>query len=371
MEANSWLHLAAQDPRYRLPDDLRARDPFLARDCGWVEQMRPLIRDLSAPGQLVLDPFCGFGTTLLAAALEQRNGIGIEVDPERAQLARERLTRLGFEAPRVLACDALEGLATLADIDLIATNLPYFGCNFGATAEASPQLYGCASYAEYLERLRLIIDAMKSCLRPGAHVVATVQNVQVGYHFVAQAFDIARMLAERFTLLEERVLVYDRARRAERPPAHANRAHEYVLVALNETRAIDLDDSLVCLRALVHEHGRCVVFGSFARWLREGDAAPRPGDVDVLVEPNFEALARSSAWLEQRGFRLERWGARISAATLPAAAPGSHYVRARRLRADGRLCQIDLAFGQTQAEFEAAFADSELVSGLRVARAAS
>ena len=46
----------------------------------------PLVHDAMrefdvAPGDTVLDPFCGTGTTLVAAMLEGRNGLGIEVNP--------------------------------------------------------------------------------------------------------------------------------------------------------------------------------------------------------------------------------------------------------------------------------------------------
>ena len=41
---------------------------------------------------VVLDPFCGAGTTLLAAAEEGCRGIGIEIDPEYVKTARARLS---------------------------------------------------------------------------------------------------------------------------------------------------------------------------------------------------------------------------------------------------------------------------------------
>ena len=42
-------------------------------------------------GDTVLDPFCGTGTTLLAAANAGRNGIGVELDPAYARMAAIRL----------------------------------------------------------------------------------------------------------------------------------------------------------------------------------------------------------------------------------------------------------------------------------------
>ncbi len=49
------------------------------------------IRLHGVPGATVLDPFCGAGTTLLAAAEEGCKGIGIEIDPEYVATAEARL----------------------------------------------------------------------------------------------------------------------------------------------------------------------------------------------------------------------------------------------------------------------------------------
>ncbi|MEA3227228.1 MAG: DNA methyltransferase [Planctomycetota bacterium] len=39
----------------------------------------------------VLDPFCGSGTTLIAALRNGRNGIGVEIDPEYCRMAAKSL----------------------------------------------------------------------------------------------------------------------------------------------------------------------------------------------------------------------------------------------------------------------------------------
>lgn len=46
---------------------------------------------VTSPGDLVLDPFCGSGTTLVAAKLLGRNFLGIDVAGEAVQLAMQRL----------------------------------------------------------------------------------------------------------------------------------------------------------------------------------------------------------------------------------------------------------------------------------------
>lgn len=65
-----------------------------------LKLMKLLIELVTQEGSIVLDPFCGSGTTCLAAAELNRAYIGIEIDPEMAKIAQERLA--AFEAqPRI------------------------------------------------------------------------------------------------------------------------------------------------------------------------------------------------------------------------------------------------------------------------------
>lgn len=56
------------------------------------ELPRRLIRMFSFPGEVVLDPFLGSGTTMLAAANLERKCVGIELNHEFEELIRERLS---------------------------------------------------------------------------------------------------------------------------------------------------------------------------------------------------------------------------------------------------------------------------------------
>ena len=50
-----------------------------------------LVRMFSFVGDVVLDPFCGSGTSMLAAMQSGRNSIGIEIDPEYCNMIEHRL----------------------------------------------------------------------------------------------------------------------------------------------------------------------------------------------------------------------------------------------------------------------------------------
>lgn len=53
--------------------------------------MKALIELTTLPGHLVVDPFCGSGTTLVAAACLGRKYLGIDLEPTHCQTARRRL----------------------------------------------------------------------------------------------------------------------------------------------------------------------------------------------------------------------------------------------------------------------------------------
>ena len=53
----------------------------------------------SNPGDLVLDPFCGSGTTLVAASLHGRDFHGIDVSEDALSVAAERLAEAEIAQP--------------------------------------------------------------------------------------------------------------------------------------------------------------------------------------------------------------------------------------------------------------------------------
>ena len=59
-----------------------------------VDVLRPLIEAYSRPGDLVLDPFSGSGSTSIAAVMVGRRYLGIELESRYCEYARQRLAEL-------------------------------------------------------------------------------------------------------------------------------------------------------------------------------------------------------------------------------------------------------------------------------------
>jgi modification methylase len=58
-----------------------------------IELACRLVRMFSFFGDTVLDPFCGTGTTMIAAMKCDRNSIGVEIDSEYCRMATERIKK--------------------------------------------------------------------------------------------------------------------------------------------------------------------------------------------------------------------------------------------------------------------------------------
>jgi len=217
--------VGAEDPEHALP--------AAAGQSGLVSQLRPLIRELSAPGDLVFDPFAGWGTTLVAASVEGRRGIGTEVNPVRAEEARKRLE--GYAGQEMLCGDARKPPVGPDSVDLVLCDLPYFGTNLDTEAADTGQMYALRQYDVYLDALDEAFEAIAGVMRPGAYAVIAVQNRRINGEFVPLAWDAARVLGRHLTLGDERIHLYERPVGGD-DPLDSNRSHEYLLMATKEPR---------------------------------------------------------------------------------------------------------------------------------------
>ena len=63
---------------------------------------RNAILALSEPGDTVLDPMCGSGTTLVEALLNYRRAIGVDINPISTMISTSKTSRLSPEDEKIL-----------------------------------------------------------------------------------------------------------------------------------------------------------------------------------------------------------------------------------------------------------------------------
>jgi len=97
-------------PEGKHPDDVWLIQPIApsARERLGYPTQKPerlldrIIRASSQEGDLILDCFCGCGTTMAVAQMLNRRWIGVDISYTAIELVKERLNRLGIERPKVV-----------------------------------------------------------------------------------------------------------------------------------------------------------------------------------------------------------------------------------------------------------------------------
>ena len=195
--------------------DLAAQRPAgQADDVHFTEALaETVIADTTSPGDVVLDPFAGYGTTLVVAERMGRRAVGVEVLTEHVQIVQARTSGRA----RVVHGDArrLADLVT-GPVDLVLTSPPYMT----SVAHSDNPLTGYATddghYDTYLRELGTVFAQVAGLLRPGGHVVVNVANVVAGDHVTTLAWDVGRVVGEHLHFLGETFLCWD-----EHPPGLA------------------------------------------------------------------------------------------------------------------------------------------------------
>jgi tRNA G10 N-methylase Trm11 len=186
---------------------LSQRAPGQTEDVHFTESLATaIISEYSAPGNIVLDPFAGFGTTAHVATRMGRHPVAVELLPERADYIRHRTAGAGT----VITGDArqLDSLVN-GPVDLCLTSPPYM------TASGHPgnPLTGYATtdgdYRTYLSQLGSIFGDVAELLRPGGHAVLNVATIVTGDTITPLAWDLAQRVSAHLILRQEVFICWD------------------------------------------------------------------------------------------------------------------------------------------------------------------
>ena len=156
------------------------------------------IATYSAPGDLVVDPMAGIGSTLVEAVHLGRDAIGVEYEPTWAELARANLRHAasqGATGHGEVVCGDARHLAAVVDpsvvglVVLVVTSPPY-GASLHGRVTARPGQGIAKSHNRYstdpanlahvglaglLDAMGTILSGCARVLRPGGYVAMTVR----------------------------------------------------------------------------------------------------------------------------------------------------------------------------------------------------
>jgi DNA modification methylase len=224
---------------------------------------------------IVLDPFLGSGSTLVAALKKGHSGVGVEVVPDFAQMSYKRLRnsylpsifndkqnpsirlidrpeKLNFSPNKqelIIIKDTSHNLKNyISDeiIDLIITSPPYWTIHRRLrTADFkkprpysdNPQDLGnIEKYEEFIRELGKIFSNCFSILKTGAYCIVNVMDLRYGSKFIPYHVDIINLLNSIGFQLED-IIIWNRVKDYSnlRPLGYpykfiVNKVHEYLIV---------------------------------------------------------------------------------------------------------------------------------------------
>lgn len=158
----------------------------------WPPQMvRNIIELYSEPGDLVLDPMVGGGTTPVECLLTGRNSISIDINPGAIEITRDRLDlpdNFISDVPKTIHRTFVGDIRNMDEIgdetiDLIATHPPYVNIiSYAPLIDGDLSQFG--NYELFFKEFRRAILEMKRVLKSGGFCAVLIGDTHNKSHFV-------------------------------------------------------------------------------------------------------------------------------------------------------------------------------------------
>lgn len=206
------------------------------------------IKFFTKKGQIVLDPFLGIGSTLVACDRTDRIGIGIELNEKYADIAKMRTKQ------RIINGNSAElSKMELPTIDYCISSPPYWNVLNRSTkdfknkreksdldvnySESTNDLGNISDYEQFIDALVNIYKEVYQVLKPKGYITIIIKNVKKEGKLYPLAWDLAKRLSELYVLKDEKIWAQDKVGLAPYGYPHAwvsNIIHHYCLILRKE-----------------------------------------------------------------------------------------------------------------------------------------
>jgi DNA modification methylase len=178
---------------------------------------RNIILSYSRPGELVLDMFCGAGTTAIEAKLLERRCIAADINEQAIELAKENVNfdinllpfpdekQKKYFEPELLVKDARD-LSWLADesVDLICTHPPY--ANIIKYTDNKEEDLSFLEVNEFLVEMKKVARESFRVLKPGRQCALLIGDARKRKHVIPLGFRLISVYLEAGFYLRELII---------------------------------------------------------------------------------------------------------------------------------------------------------------------
>lgn len=206
-------------------------------------------------GEVILDPFLGVGSSLVACVNTSRQGIGCELNPDFADLAIKRIESKKMELfkekwfdQEVLIGDNRETLKKIASesVDFSLSSPPYWDIlnqkrtvdnkDIKNYSDSNEDLGNISDYQEFIESLKNVYSEVYRTLKPNKRCVINVMDLRKKDKFFPLHIDISKMMGEIGFELED-IMIWDRQHEYNNMKTlgypyvfRVNKVHEFMLI---------------------------------------------------------------------------------------------------------------------------------------------